>query len=196
MGEVSSGAMKQGTKIIGKVPEGQKYSIEQNELGFYSQLERALANPKVQATQRASDWQKFLSGSKVKKEEIETIGLDKFLKARAEGWRDQEAQAAGGKEGDGEPLSEANKKVTKAQIQNYISKNELQLEEVEHGEPSTKEVEKARAPIKAKLEKARAKVTEDSKPIIDALVKAGETEDDALRLIRHAGDTDSWYADR
>lgn len=89
-----------------------RYSVEPNSQGFYSQLERVVADPKTQATQKAGDWAKFLRDPKrrVKAEELKWTGLDDYLASR---------------EGQ---------KVTKQEITDFLKENQVEVREVTRGD--------------------------------------------------------------
>lgn len=89
-----------------------KYSIEPNELGFYSQLERAVDSSK-QETQRGADWLKFFKDPKrgVKSDELKWTGLDDIL------------------------ASKSGERVTKQQILDHLKENEVRVEEFKNETP-------------------------------------------------------------
>lgn len=89
---------------------GVKYSAKSNAQGFYSQLARVVDDTK-QAAASGQQWAAYLRDQKrgVKADEMKWTGLDDYLKERA------------------------GQKVTKAEIQDFLDQNEVQVREVTLG---------------------------------------------------------------
>lgn len=84
---------------------------------LYSQLRRVVTDPKTQATQRGADWLKFLSDPKrqVKAAELKWTGLDEYLKGRS------------------------GERVSRQEIDQFLDRNEVQIDESMAGETLTPE---------------------------------------------------------
>lgn len=92
-------------------PKGEKrqYSATPNKLGFYSQAEKVLADPKTPKKQKGEAWSAYLGNPQrgVTKEEFRWTGLAEYLQANK------------------------NESLTREQIAEYLKQNEVQI--VEHG---------------------------------------------------------------
>lgn len=88
-----------------------RYNVSPNELGFYSQLDRVISDPKTQAKQHGGDWLKFLKDPKrgVKTDELRWSGLDDYLQ------------------------SKSGNAVTKQDIQNYLDQSRVEIKEIKRG---------------------------------------------------------------
>lgn len=91
----------------GAATETPKYSVQPNELGFFSQLERTASDPKAPAVQKGSDWSRYLSDPKrgVKKDELKWSGLDDYLAERSD------------------------KRVSKEEVQDFLRENNVRVQE-------------------------------------------------------------------